>query len=137
MADSGERTAHPPVRYSDFGADVATHPMTGDLSRLTNGQAVKRAVRNLLMTGQYERPFRPYIGSGLGKYLFEPIGPVTAELIKQSIITTIENFEPRALLTSVVVRVSPDLNAYEATITFGIVNIPESVTLDVVLERVR
>lgn len=123
--------------YTDFKIDFDEHPLTADLALNTNANAVKKAVRNLLLTGMYERRFRPYIGSGLQKYLFENVNPVTAQLIRESIITTITNFEPRAKLVSVVVKVDPDWNAYRATVKFSIVNLPDIVVLDEIIRRVR
>lgn len=126
-----------PYRYSDFKVDFDPHPLNGDVLLSKNAEAVKRSVRNLMFTGTYERPFRPYIGSGLSKYLFENVNPATAALIRNSIITTITNFEPRAKLESVVVTVAPDSNSYEATIKFGIANTPEVVTLRELVRRIR
>ena len=126
-----------PYRYSDFKVDFDPHPLNGDALLSKNADAVKRSVRNLLMTGMYERPFRPLIGSGLGKYLFENVSPVTAFLIKQAIATTIANHEPRARVEAIEVNVSPDGNAYEATVKFGVVNTPETVVLKELIRRVR
>lgn len=125
------------VRYTDVKVNLDEHPVTRDLALSTNAVAVKRSVVNLLLTGKYERRFRPLIGSGLQKYLFENISPVTAQLIRDSIITTITNFEPRARLISVDVKASPDRNSYEATVTFGIVNLPDVVEVSRIIERVR
>ncbi len=126
-----------PFRYSDFKVDFDAHPLNGDILLSKNSDAVKRSVRNLLMTGMYERPFRPYIGSGLGKYLFENVSPVTAQLIRLAIATTIENHEPRAKVESIEVNVAPDMNSYEATVKFGVVNTPETVVLKEIIRRVR
>jgi len=125
------------TRYSDFKVGLDEHPLSGDVALSTNASAVKRAVRSLLFTGRYERRFRPHIGSGLQKYLFENVSPVTAELIRDSIITTITNFEPRANLISVRVRVEPDQNSYSATVKFGIVNLPDVVELNELIRRIR
>jgi phage baseplate assembly protein W len=125
------------VRYSDFKVDVDEHPVSKDLALSVNADSVKRSVRNLLLTGTYERRFRPQIGSGLQKYLFENVTPVTAQLIRQSILLTLSNFEPRARVVSVRVKVSPDQNAYEATVKFGIENLPEVVEVSQLLRRVR
>lgn len=125
------------VRYSDFKVDLDEHPLSGDVALSTNAAAVKRAVRSLLFTGRYERRFRPHIGSGLQKYLFENVSSVTAELIRDSIVTTITNFEPRASIISVRVRVNPDQNSYSATVKFGIVNLPEVVEISEIIQRIR
>lgn len=123
--------------YSDFKMDLDEHPLTGDVAVDVNVNAVKRAVRNLLLTGMYERRFRPYIGSGLQKYLFENVTPTTAQLIRESIITTITNFEPRAKLVAVRVQADPDYNYYSATVKFSVKNIPDVVVLDEIIRRVR
>jgi phage baseplate assembly protein W len=124
-------------RYSDFKVDLVIHPVKRDLALSKNADAVKRAVVNLLFTGMYERYYRPLIGSGLQKYLFEPVSGVTAHLIAQSIRTTILNWEPRARVISVLVQAEPDQNRYSATVTFGVVNLPDVVVLNRVLRRVR
>lgn len=125
------------TRYSDFKVDLEEHPASRDVALSTNALAVKRAVRNLLTTGTYERRFRPFIGSGLQKYLFENVSSVTAQLIRESIITTITNFEPRARLVSVRVQVEPDMNSYAATVKFGILNLPDVVEVSQIISRVR
>src|SRR5437868_3034567 len=127
-----------PVRYADFKTDMAIHPIKGDLTLSKNADAVKRAVRNLVFTGPYERFYRPYIGSGVPKYLFEnQQSSVTAELIRDAVVTTITNFEKRARLVSVVVRPAPDENGFECSITFGIENIPDVVVISQILRRAR
>lgn len=124
-------------KYTDIKIDLSQHPVSKDIALNSDANAVKSSVKNLLLTGKYERFYRPYIGSGLQKYLFELTGPATSEMIKDSIIETITNFEPRAKLIEVQVNVSPDSNSYNATIVFGIVNLPDVVTLDQIIERIR
>jgi phage baseplate assembly protein W len=126
-----------PKRYSDIKIDLAAHPVSGDLALSINASAVKSSVRNLLLTGKYERFYQPYLGSGLQKYLFELVSPATAELIRESIAETIKNFEPRAKLISIEVKVRPDENSYQATVKFGILNLPDVVTVDQIIERIR
>ena len=124
-------------RYTDVKIDLAVHPVTGDVALNSNAAAVKSSVKNLLLTGKYERFYRPYVGSGLQKYLFEPVSPATAELIRESIAETVKNFEPRASLISIEVKVVPDDNAYSATVKFGILNLPDVVVLEQIIERAR
>ena len=109
-----------------------------DISKVTNIQAVKRSVRNLILTNHYEKPFHPEIGSGIRGMLFEPITPLTSYVLTRKVENVIENFEPRARLIGV--KASPDLdrNAYEITIEFYVVNAPtELAELTVFLERLR
>ena len=70
--------------------------------------------------------------------LFEPMNPITANILQRTIAECIENFEPRARLVSVIAAAKPDANAYEVTISFYVVNVPgEIITLTTMLERSR
>ena len=124
--------------YSDI--DLFFGPKTGskDISKVTNITAVKRSVRNLILTNPYEKPFHPEIGSGVRDILFEPMTPITAYVLTMKIEEVIVNFEPRARLVGVRAIPNLDNNAYEVTIEFYVVNAPtELVTMEVLLERVR
>ena len=113
------------------------NPATKDVARLTDIEAVKRAVRNLILTNRFERPFHPEIGSSIRALLFETITPLNAVLLEDRIREVINNFEPRAALQSIVVEDEIDNNRYRVTITFQVVNVPEPVTITQFLERLR
>ena len=124
--------------YSDLDLFFNKKTTSKDISKVTNIQAVKRSVRNLILTNHYEKPFHPEIGSGIRGMLFEPITPLTSYVLTRKVEDVIENFEPRARLIGV--KASPDLdrNAYEITIKFYVANAPtELVDLTVFLERLR
>ena len=124
--------------YSDI--DLFFGPKTGskDISKVIDFTAVKRSVRNLILTNPYEKPFHPEIGSGVRDILFELMTPITAYVLTMKIEEVIENFEPRARLVGVRAIPNLDNNAYEVTIEFYVVNAPtELVTMEVLLERVR
>lgn len=124
--------------YSDFMMDLDKNPLTGFLARLTNEEAVKQSVRNLILTNRTERFFQPWIGSKIESLLFEPAGEMTRMSIEQEIRNTIENCEPRAFLENIQVIDDGDNNTYNVRVTFSIVNIPEETfTLDIILQRVR
>ena len=111
---------------------------TKDVNRVTDVQAVKRSVRNLVLLNHFEKPFHPEIGSGVRGMLFEPMTPLIAVILTQHIEDVIENFEPRARLVGVKSKPDLDRNAYELTVEFYVVNAPtELVQLDVLLERLR
>ena len=125
-------------QYTDLDLFFGKKATSKDISKVTDVQAVKRSVRNLILTNHYEKPFHPEIGSGVRGILFEPMTPITAHILTLQIENVIENFEPRARLIGV--KASPDLdrNAYEITIEFYVVNAPtELAELTVFLERLR
>jgi phage baseplate assembly protein W len=124
--------------YSDIDLFFGPKTGTGDVNRVTNFTAVKRSVRNLVLTNFYEKPFHPEIGSGVRDILFEPMTPITAYVLTMKIEEVIENFEPRVRLVGVRAQPNLDNNAYEVTIEFYVVNAPtELVNMEVLLERVR
>lgn len=124
--------------YKDLNLNFTRHPVTGDITRVTDIDAVKRSVRNLVLTNHYERPFHPEIGSNIRATLFEPMTPFTANLLTRQIKDVIENFEPRVELVSIKADPNLDRNAYDVTITFNVVNAEsELVELDLLLERIR
>ena len=125
-------------QYTDLDLFFSKKISDSDISKVTDIQAVKRSVRNLILLNHYEKPFHPEIGSGVRDMLFELMTPVTAVILNRKIEDTITNFEPRAKLISV--RSIPDLdrNAYNVSIEFFVVNTPtELVDLTVMLERLR
>ena len=125
-------------QYTDLDLFFGKKSSDSDISKVTDVQAVKRSIRNLVLLNHYEKPFHPEIGSGVRDMLFELMTPVTAVILNRKIEDTITNFEPRVKLVSV--RSIPDLeqNAYNVSIEFFVVNTPtELVDLTVMLERLR
>lgn len=128
--------------YSDLDLDFIPNPTTGDLVKKTGVDAIKRSIRNLILTNFYDRPFRSYIGSNAQKILFDNISLLTAIFLRDAIIEVIRNFEPRVSLLEdetrgVVVNMNPDNNGYDATISFTILNSGLPATINVFLERLR
>ena len=124
--------------YSDLDLFFGTKAASKDINKVDDVQAVKRAVRNLVLLNHYEKPFHPEIGSGIREMLFELMTPVTAIVLTRKIEDVIKNFEPRARLVGVSAFPDLDRNAYEVKIEFFVVNTPtELVDLTVMLERLR
>ena len=124
--------------YVDLDLFFGRKGSNSDIQDLTNIKAVKRSVRNLILTNHYEKPFHPEVGSGVRELLFENMTPVTAIILAKKIEDVIINFEPRARLVGVRAEPILDRNTYEVTIEFYVVNQPtELVDLSVMLERLR
>ena len=125
-------------QYKDLDLFFGTKQASNDINKVTDIQAVKRSVRNLVLLNHYEKPFHPEIGSGVRDVLFENMTPTTAHILTRKIEMVIENYEPRARLISVSAFPNLDRNEYECTIKFYVVNTPtELVDLTVFLERLR
>ena len=125
-------------QYTDLDLFFGKKSSNSDVRDITDIQAVKRSIRNLVLLNHYEKPFHPEIASGVRDMLFELMTPVTATILARKIEDVINNFEPRARLISVNALPNLDRNEYEVSIEFYVVNQPtELVDLTILLERVR
>ena len=124
-------------RWSDLDLDFTKHPVTKDVSIKRDVEAIKRSVRNLIMTNPFERPFHPEIGSGITGLLFDNVAPTTAVVLQSEIRLVLNNFEPRIELIDIGVLGDIDKNGYYIRIKFQPINIPDPVTLEFFLERLR
>jgi len=125
-------------QYTDLDLFFGKKASNKDVAEITDIQAVKRSIRNLVLLNTYEKPFHPEISSGVKGMLFELMTPVTAAILARKVQDVIENFEPRARLVGV--RSIPDFdnNAYRVSVEFYVVNAPtELVDLTIFLERLR
>ena len=107
--------------FKDISLSFDPHPVTKDLSVLTNERAIIRSVRNLVETIPTERFFNPTLGSNVRSSLFDFVDYATASTIQDQIIEVINNYEQRVANTVVQVDPIPDLNEFEITITFDII----------------
>lgn len=123
--------------YSDIDFAFTKKPVTADIALSYDQQAVTRSIRNLLLTNFYERPFNPNLGSNIQTLLFEPIDVTTTTAIEKEIENTIKNYEPRALLKSVVATPDEYKNSYNVTVTFYLENAATPTTVTLLLERNR
>jgi phage baseplate assembly protein W len=130
-------TVQSQIFYSDIDTNLTVNPISEDVGRITNESAIRRSIKNLLLTDFYERPFKPDIGSNIRKLLFELITPITIELLQKSISDVINNYEPRANLIDVICTPYEDNNAIDVTIIFSIINREEPITMQLSLDRIR
>ena len=123
--------------YKDLNLDFSFNSATKDIQKITDVEAVKRSVRNLINLNHYEKPFHPEVGSNLRAILFELMTPQMNHVISKQIQKLITNYEPRARLVQVATIPDFDRNAYNCKIFFYVVNQPEPVTVETFLERLR
>lgn len=123
--------------YSDFPMTMDPNPVSEDLTRITDEEAIKQSIRNLLLTDRGERLFQPNLGSDLRALLFENITADTLILIQEKVKDTIDNYEPRCNLISVDATSGIDTNEVRVRILFNVINITQPIELNVTLSRVR
>ena len=80
-------------------------------------------MRNIVFTLPGEKFFDEDFGSRISASLFENIDELTAEEISDQIRITVENFEPRVVLTDVDVVPNLDNGEFNVTLNYDIVGI--------------
>ena len=107
--------------FKDISLSFKRHPVTNDILALTNEDAIKRSVRNLVETVNEERFFNPLIGSRVRESLFEVPDNTIRATLKAQIENSILNFEPRVNLTDVIINHPNDTNDLEVTVAYDII----------------
>lgn len=123
--------------YKGLDLNFLPHPVSGDITKLSGVEAVRRSIRNLVMTNFYEKKFRHFVGSGVTQSLFENMNSATMGLLLDRIADCIKNYEKRATLVSIDGQAQPELNGIKINITIKVKNVPDPITFDVFLERIR
>ena len=125
------------ARFVDLDLDFTLNPITKDISFKFNEEAVKRSVRNIILTNTGEKPYVPEFGGNVKSTLFENFTPVNVVTLRGQIETAIRNFEPRAKVLKIVVDPDVDENVLSVSVVFRVLNSPDPVTVTVPLERIR
>ena len=124
-------------QFTDLDLNFTPHPVTGDVGFKVDENAIKQAVKNLVLTQNFERPFHSEIGSSLRSLLFEPATPMTKEILRKTITDTITNFEPRVELIGVDINYTLDDTAVNVRVRFKVINTFTPIDVNLTLERTR
>jgi phage baseplate assembly protein W len=122
-------------KFVDLDFSFARHPITNDVSKKVNEAAISTAVKNLVMTRRYDRPFHPEISSQVHDMLFEPLTDTTAETLKRTIYYVITNFEPRVEVLLINVEDVTDFSEIKVTIVFKIIGSVNTIKTQFFLQR--
>ncbi len=125
------------IKFSDIDLNFERNLVTSDVIAVEDVIAIKRAVKNLVQTNFYERPFQPVLGCGVRELLFENFTPMTKVFLQNKISEVLKNYEPRIDLTSVNVDDDQDNNRLIVDINFYVVGVPGPQTVSTFLQRLR
>ena len=124
-------------KFVDINPSFEPHPITGDINLLTNEDAIKQAVKSVVMTMRGEKLFRPLFGTEAQSVLFENFNPILADDITLSIEDALKVFEPRVKVINIDYLDNMDNNSVDITINYEIVGLPlNQQSLNLILERV-
>lgn len=124
-------------QFRDLDLNFTIHPLKKDINKHLDSTAVINAIKNLVLTSHYEKPFNPDYGSNVRKLLFETLDIITASAIEREIQQTIESFEPRVRIIGITVIPDEENNGFSVRMEFSIVNQTNPVSISFLLERTR
>ena len=124
--------------FKDINLSFKRHPVTNDVLTISDEDAIKRSVKNIIFTILGEKPYMPLFGSSVNNSLFELANPLDHVRISDEIQSTLLNYEPRISNIEVNVSNYPDSNEMNATIQYDITGMASpSQTVDVLLFPAR
>ena len=122
--------------YKDIDLTFAKRP-DNDVYKKNDAAAVKQSVKNILLTNYAEKPFVPEFGANLNDFLFNLDTEFDNDLIEESIIQAINDYEPRAQVLNVNVTANGEYHEIIATVTFRVLSTNDTVTIELDLTRLR
>ena len=125
------------VGHRDLDLSLKIHPIRKDIIPLKDDNAIKNAIRNLLVSNFSDRPFQRDKGANLRALLFEPADVITTVAIKQNIRKVIAKYEPRVKLIRISVQNKADQNAYRIIVRFLIKEFDQADNVEIILRRLR
>lgn len=122
--------------YSDIDLLFAAKP-NGEIYAKKDAAAVKQAIKTLIQTNYFEKPYLPFFGSNIRSLLFELVDNNETGEIIDNIKNAVEVYEPRAIIVDIQASLRPDNNALDLTIEFQIVSTEETVVFTTAVSRLR
>lgn len=123
--------------WSDLDLSLKIHPIRKDIIPLKDDAAIKNAVKNLLISNFYERPFQDDLGANLRGLLYEPADVITEIELRDNIREVLTKYEPRITVTNIVIRDNSQANEYGITVNFNIKEYDSADSVEIVLRRLR
>ena len=123
--------------WADLNLSLILHPIRKDIIPLRDDAAIKNAVRNLVLTNFYERPFQPEKAANLRGLLFEPADTITKLEIRDAIWNVLQDYEPRIWVRAVDIIDNSERNHWDITIIFKIKEFDTNAEVEIILQRLR
>ena len=123
--------------HRDLDLSLKLHPIRKDIIPLKDDAAIKNAIKNLLISNFYERPFQDDLGANLRGLLFEPAGVLTNIELRDNIRSVVEKYEPRVSVRAINITDIKDRNEYRIQVNFKIKEFDSNDSVEIVLRRLR
>ena len=136
IVNQGKQVATSKSAWRDLDLLFQKHPQTGDVVVRTDAEAVKRSVKNIILTNHYERPFKPGFGGSIRNLLFELNTDRKLRKVQQRLATLLYTFEPRIERVKVILN-NADNNEVKIGVHYSIRNGTPNQQLDFTVTRAR
>lgn len=123
-----------PFGYRDLAFNPSINNL-GDISTVTDRDAIRQSLRNIVDTARGQRVMEPQFGAGIQRFLFEPLDDQTGMELGKIIEANIKSFEPRVRLTAVNVEIDLGQNGYKVDVFYIIRDLQVEDTVRVTLEK--
>ncbi len=124
-------------QFKDIDLSFKVNPFTKDIYLKTDEDAVKTALKHLILTRNFERAFHPEIGTQVHSLLFENFTPAVKIAMERTIEEAIQRFEPRVRLVNLSITETDSGNDLLVNIIFTLINSDKPITITTLLNRVR
>ena len=125
------------VGYRDLDLRFKLHPNLGDIAPVTDLNAIKNSIKNILHTRRGEKPFNPRYGSNVTDYLLELATEITQYSMGQEIEYSIKEHEPRVEITGITIDDDADNHAYGIRLDMIIISTQQEADISLILKRLR
>ena len=110
--------------FKDINLSFKRHPVTNDVLTVSDEDAIKRSVKNIIFTILGEKPFEPNFGSVVSQSLFDLNTNLSEIRVSDEIKQSLLNYEPRIDNIVATTTIYPDSNEVNCTVQYDIVGIP-------------
>ena len=110
--------------FKDINLSFKRHPVTNDVLTISDEDAIKKSVKNIVFTILGEKPFEPNFGSVINESLFDLNTNLSEIRVSDEIRSSLLIYEPRISNVDVNVTISPDTNEMNCTVQYDITGIP-------------
>lgn len=125
-------------KFKDISLSFVRNPVTNDILAITDADAIKKSVINLVRTRTGERFYNSLLGSQVEDSMFELQSQETAINLELDIKTLLSNYEPRISVQTVQVTYPEDSNDLNIRISYNIIGISiPAQTVEFILQPTR
>ena len=122
--------------YKDIDLSFAKAP-SNDVYKKSDLASIKQAVKNLLLTNNFEKPFNPNFGANIRALLFDLADGKLESKAREKIQFAINKYEPRVEIMKLKVNPDPDRNDVRVQVNLKIRNSSTTFDVSTSLNRLR